>query len=133
MTGDGEAGGPPGVPGPGEPASTRPRRRPRRDAEANRERVLAAAAAAMLREGRTVPLATIAAEAGVGVGTLYRRYADRQALLHALEYRPTACSTRSWTRSTARISPASTRSRSTCPAPWTSPISWSCRCMGHHR
>jgi AcrR family transcriptional regulator len=41
----------------------------------------------MLREGRHVPLATIAAEAGVGVGTLYRRYPDRDALLQALEYR----------------------------------------------
>jgi AcrR family transcriptional regulator len=41
----------------------------------------------MLRDGRNVPLATIAAEAGVGVGTLYRRYADRRALLHALEHR----------------------------------------------
>jgi len=63
------------------------RRRPRRDAELNRERVLAAAVSAMLREGRHVPLATIAAEAGVGVGTLYRSYPDREALLHALEYR----------------------------------------------
>ncbi|MUN35261.1 TetR/AcrR family transcriptional regulator [Actinomadura litoris] len=62
-------------------------RRPRRDAEANRERLLAAAVTVMLREGRGVPLATIAAEAGVGVGTLYRKYPDRQALLHALEYR----------------------------------------------
>jgi AcrR family transcriptional regulator len=41
----------------------------------------------MLREGRNVPLATIAAEAGVGVGTLYRKYADRNELLHALEHR----------------------------------------------
>jgi AcrR family transcriptional regulator len=70
-----------------EPAAGRARRRPRRDAEANRERVLAAAAAAIMREGRNVPLATIAADAGVGVGTLYRRYADRQALLQALEHR----------------------------------------------
>jgi len=62
-------------------------RRTRRDAELNRERVLAAAVSAMLREGRNVPLATIAAEAGVGVGTLYRGYADREALLHSLEYR----------------------------------------------
>jgi AcrR family transcriptional regulator len=68
-------------------AGGRPRRRPRRDAELNRERVLAAAVSAMLREGRNVPLAVIAAEAGVGVGTLYRSYADREALLHALEYR----------------------------------------------
>jgi AcrR family transcriptional regulator len=64
-----------------------PRRRPRRDAELNRERILDAAISAMLREGRHVPLAVIAAEAGVGVGTLYRGYADREALLHALEYR----------------------------------------------
>ncbi|WP_171064429.1 TetR/AcrR family transcriptional regulator [Actinomadura soli] len=63
------------------------RRRPRRDAEANRERLLAAAVTVMLREGRDAPLAAIAAEAGVGIGTLYRRYADRQALLHALEHR----------------------------------------------
>jgi AcrR family transcriptional regulator len=41
----------------------------------------------MLRDGRNVPLATIAAEAGVGVGTLYRSYADREALLHAVEHR----------------------------------------------
>jgi AcrR family transcriptional regulator len=34
-----------------------------------------------------VPLATIAADAGVGVGTLYRRYASRDALLAALTSR----------------------------------------------
>jgi AcrR family transcriptional regulator len=62
-------------------------RRPRRDAEANRERLLNAAATVMMRDGRHVPLAAIAAEAGVGVGTLYRKYADRDALLQALEYR----------------------------------------------
>jgi AcrR family transcriptional regulator len=73
-------------PDPG-PYAVRPRRRPRRDAEANRERVLAAATSAIEREGRNVPLATIAAEAGVGVGTLYRHYPDREALLHDLEHR----------------------------------------------
>jgi AcrR family transcriptional regulator len=69
------------------PPAGQARRRPRRDAELNRERVLAAAVSAMLRGGRNVPLATIAAEAGVGVGTLYRSYADREALLHAVEHR----------------------------------------------
>jgi AcrR family transcriptional regulator len=66
-----------------------PRRRQglRRDAEANRERLLAAALTAMLREGRNVPLAAIAAEAGVGVGTLYRKYPDRAGLMRALEHR----------------------------------------------
>ncbi len=59
----------------------------RRDALANRERVLAAAVTTMLRHGLQVPMATIAAEAGVGVGTLYRRYATREALLEALTER----------------------------------------------
>ncbi len=59
----------------------------RRDAMANRERVLAAAVTAVLREGRQVPMATIAEEAGVGVGTLYRRYSTREALLAALTER----------------------------------------------
>ncbi|MDQ6671536.1 MAG: TetR/AcrR family transcriptional regulator [Chloroflexota bacterium] len=59
----------------------------RRDAAANRDRVLAAAAAAVRRQGAGVPLATIAADAGVGVGTLYRRYPSREALLAALTHR----------------------------------------------
>jgi len=59
----------------------------RRDALANQERVLAAAVTTMLRHGRQVPMATIATEAGVGVGTLYRRYATREALLDALTER----------------------------------------------
>jgi AcrR family transcriptional regulator len=85
-TGPHNSGGSPRAEGPSAGAG-RARRRPRRDAELNRERVLAAAVSAMLREGRNVPLATIATEARVGVGTLYRSYADREALLHALEHR----------------------------------------------
>ncbi len=69
----------------GEPASSA--RRLRRDALANQERVLAAAVTTMLRHGQNVPMATIAAEAGVGVATLYRRYATREALLEALTER----------------------------------------------
>ncbi|GAB3555837.1 TetR/AcrR family transcriptional regulator [Spelaeicoccus albus] len=61
--------------------------RVRRDAIANQERVLAAAVTSMLREGRQVPMATIASEAGVGVGTLYRNYPTRDALLMALTER----------------------------------------------
>jgi AcrR family transcriptional regulator len=68
-------------------AADNTRRRPRRDAELNRERVLAAAATAMLRDGLHVPLAAIAAEAGVGIATLYRSYPDREALFRALEFR----------------------------------------------
>jgi AcrR family transcriptional regulator len=65
-----------------------PRRRAlRSDAAANRERVLAAAVTAILRDGPHVPLAVIAAEAGVGVGTLYRSYTSREDLLGALQER----------------------------------------------
>jgi AcrR family transcriptional regulator len=59
----------------------------RSDAAANAERVLAAAIRTGLNEGRRVPLAEIAREAGVGVGTLYRRYPNREALLEALAVR----------------------------------------------
>jgi AcrR family transcriptional regulator len=69
------------------PARRGRRRRIRSDALANSERVLAAAVTAVLREGHQVPMATIAAEAGVGIGTLYRRYPSRDALLEALTLR----------------------------------------------
>lgn len=64
-----------------------PTRTPRRDAAVNRERLLAAAALAVKREGEKVPLAKIAADAGVGVGTLYRHYPTRENLLAALTQR----------------------------------------------
>ena len=63
------------------------RRELRRDAADNRDRVLAAAAAAVRREGTGVPMATIAADAGVGVGTVYRHFPSREALLGALTRR----------------------------------------------
>ncbi len=62
-------------------------RGPRRDAADNRDRVLAAAATAVRREGIAVPMATIAADAGVGVGTVYRHFPSREALLSALTHR----------------------------------------------
>lgn len=68
-------------------ASVAPVRQLRRDALENQERVLVAAITAMAREGRNVPMATIAGEAGVGVATLYRRYPNRDALLEALTLR----------------------------------------------
>ena len=69
------------------PANEGAQRPLRSDAAANAERVLAAAIRSGLNEGRHVPLARIAAEAGVGVGTLYRRYPSREALLEALQVR----------------------------------------------
>jgi AcrR family transcriptional regulator len=69
-------------------ADTDPGVRPERsDAAANRERVLVAAAVAVRRHGEKVPMAEIAAAAGVGVGTLYRRYPTRAHLLEALSQR----------------------------------------------
>ncbi len=62
-------------------------RRVRSDAAANRERILAAATIAVRRDGERVPMATIADEAGVGIGTLYRHYPTRPALLAALTLR----------------------------------------------
>jgi AcrR family transcriptional regulator len=63
------------------------RRELRRDAADNRDRVLAAAGAAVRREGAAVPMATVAADAGVGVGTVYRHFPSREALLGALTHR----------------------------------------------
>jgi AcrR family transcriptional regulator len=59
----------------------------RSDAAANRERILDAATVAVRREGERVPMATVATEAGVGIGTLYRHYPTRSALLTALTLR----------------------------------------------
>jgi len=69
-------------------AELQPRRRAvRRDALVNREKILRAAAESMAQQGLNVPLADIAKAAGVGVGTFYRGFPDRTALLHALEHR----------------------------------------------
>jgi AcrR family transcriptional regulator len=46
--------------------------------------VLDVATTAVLRDGEKVPMATIAAEAGVGVGTVYRHFPTREHLLAAL-------------------------------------------------
>ena len=62
-------------------------RQPRKDATANRERVLDAATELVRREGEKVPMADIARHAGVGVGTVYRHFATREELLGALVHR----------------------------------------------
>jgi AcrR family transcriptional regulator len=64
-----------------------PRRPLRRDAVENRERLLAAAVTTLLQHGSGATLAQIAEEAGVGIGTLYRRYPTRENLLEALQLR----------------------------------------------
>lgn len=63
----------------------RPEERPlRADAARNRERVLAAAAELFAARGLEATLDDIAAHAGVGVGTVYRRFPNRDALVEAL-------------------------------------------------
>lgn len=57
---------------------------PRADARVNRQRLLDAAGELIVARGTDVPLHDIADRAGVGVGTLYRNFADRDALLRAL-------------------------------------------------
>jgi AcrR family transcriptional regulator len=56
----------------------------RADAARNRERLLAAAAAAFAERGAEVPLEDIARSAGVGIGTLYRHFPTRDALVEAV-------------------------------------------------
>jgi AcrR family transcriptional regulator len=63
---------------------TTPDRPLRRDAERNRLRILAAAAEAFAEEGLCVTLDEIARRAGVGVGTVYRRFPDKENLIDAL-------------------------------------------------
>jgi AcrR family transcriptional regulator len=60
-------------------------RRPlRRDAERNRERILLAAAEVFSARGLDASLDDIARQAGVGVGTVYRRFPDKESLVAEL-------------------------------------------------
>jgi AcrR family transcriptional regulator len=56
----------------------------RADARRNHERVLAAAREAFAAGGESTALEEIARRAGVGIGTVYRHFPNRQALLEAL-------------------------------------------------
>jgi AcrR family transcriptional regulator len=56
----------------------------RADAQRNRDQILAAAGRIILADGLNTPMEEIARAAGVGVGTLYRRFPDREALIRGL-------------------------------------------------
>ena len=59
--------------------------RPQRaDARANRDKLVAAARALFTEKGTSAPLEEVAERAGVGIGTLYRHFPTRQALLEAV-------------------------------------------------
>lgn len=59
-------------------------RKPRTDAQRNRERILEVAKEAFTRSGVNTSLDDIARQAGVGAGTLYRHFPTRDALLEAV-------------------------------------------------
>ncbi|MEA2483489.1 MAG: hypothetical protein QOC55_1436 [Thermoleophilaceae bacterium] len=66
------------------PAPTLLTRPKRADARRNYEKVLAAAREAFAEGGESTALEEIARRAGVGIGTLYRHFPSRQALVEAL-------------------------------------------------
>jgi AcrR family transcriptional regulator len=56
----------------------------RADARRNHEQVLRAARDVFLERGLDAPLEDVARRAGVGIGTLYRRFGDRDGLVRAV-------------------------------------------------
>ena len=59
-------------------------RKPRADAQRNRERILGVAKEAFTRFGASTSLDDIAKQAGVGPGTLYRHFPTREELVEAV-------------------------------------------------
>ena len=59
-------------------------RKPRADAQRNRERILEVAKEAFTRSGANASLDDIVKQAGVGPGTLYRHFPTREELLQAV-------------------------------------------------
>ncbi len=55
----------------------------RADAQQNRDKILASAEDIFLERGATVSMNEVARHAGVGIGTLYRRFPTREDLLAA--------------------------------------------------
>ena len=94
---------------------TRPKRA---DARRNYEKVLAAAREAFAEGGESTALEEIARRAGVGIGTLYRHFPTRQALLEALY----ASEVEAVCRSAAELEDAD---------PWEALTGWFERVMGY--
>jgi AcrR family transcriptional regulator len=79
-------------------------RKPRADGQRNRERLVEAAKAAFAEAGPGVSLDEIARRAGVGIGTLYRHFPNRDAIVEAV-YR----------REVRQLADAATRLQDTFP------------------
>jgi AcrR family transcriptional regulator len=67
-----------------QPVPPPPPRKPRADAQRNRERILEVAKKAFTQSGANVSLDDVARQAGIGPGTLYRHFPTREALLEAV-------------------------------------------------
>ena len=65
-------------------SSPSPARKPRADAQRNRERILEVAKEVFTRDGAAASLDEIARQAGIGPGTLYRHFPTRDALIGAV-------------------------------------------------
>lgn len=61
-----------------------PARKPRADAQRNRERILEVAKKVFARDGAAASLDDIARQAGIGPGTLYRHFPARDTLIEAV-------------------------------------------------
>ena len=61
-----------------------PKRKPRADALKNRERLIEAAKEVLGKGGPDASLEAVARRAGVGIGTLYRHFPEREALFQAV-------------------------------------------------
>jgi AcrR family transcriptional regulator len=61
-----------------------PTRKPRADAQRNRERILVVAKEVFTRDGASASLDDIARQTGIGPGTLYRHFPTRDALIEAV-------------------------------------------------
>ena len=70
--------------GPGPVECAQPTRPLRRDAERNRQRILKAALEVFTERGLDASLDEVARHAGVGVGTVYRRFRTKEELVEAL-------------------------------------------------
>ncbi|HVE68365.1 MAG TPA: helix-turn-helix domain-containing protein, partial [Solirubrobacteraceae bacterium] len=66
------------------PLSPSPERPLRADARRNRERIMEAAREAFAESGLDAQMEDLARRAGVGVGTVYRHFPTKEALVEAL-------------------------------------------------
>jgi AcrR family transcriptional regulator len=82
------------------------RRKPRTDAQKNRERILEVAKLAFTRSGANTSLDEVAKQAGVGAGTLYRHFPTRDALLEAVYHSEVAKLAAAERKLSGRLPPA---------------------------